>query len=182
MNIEVPLCVDLDGTLIRQDVTALSVRDVLIRNPITGIARCIRWLPKGMAYFKSRIEGEASIDFESLTYNEQLLSYIKDEKKSGRRVILATAADEVIAKKVASYLGCFDEVIASNGEVNRRARKKAEILSYTFGFNQFIYAGNSKDDLKVWPDAAAIIAVNCSSRTEKKARKMGKPIRVFPRF
>jgi phosphoserine phosphatase len=50
---------------------------------------------------------------DRLPYREPLLSYLRNEREKGRRIVLATAAHESIARAVAAHLGVFDEVIAS---------------------------------------------------------------------
>lgn len=181
-NKSLPFCIDLDGTLIREDVTLLSAQQLFRKKPEFVLSRGLFWLLRGQAYLKSQIIAFSSLDLSQLTFHQPLLDYILQERKLGRKIVLATAADQVIAQKVADYLGCFDQVIASDGKMNRRAEKKAEALVKAFGYEQFIYAGNSRDDLKVWTSSAAIIAVNCSSYVKRKALEMGKPIKVFSRF
>ena len=45
-----------------------------------------------------------------------MLAYLHDQKKKGRKIVLATAADERIARGIANHLGIFDDVIATSRE------------------------------------------------------------------
>lgn len=180
-NPQIPLCVDMDGTLIREDVTQIAFLQLISRD-ILALAKCVFWLMRGRAYMKSRIEAATHIDLTKLTYHAQLIAFIREQKSQGRKIVLATAADFVIAKRMADHLKLFDEVIASDGSVNKRAQEKAKALHKAFPNTGYVYAGNSRDDLKVWPHAQAIIAVNCSDSVLEAARAMNKPIRIFPRF
>ena len=76
-------------------------------------------------------------------------------------IVLATAADAVLAGQLAARLGCFDQMFASDGEQNLKGAAKAELLSQTFP-DGFIYAGDSKADLAVWARAAGIVLVECT--------------------
>ncbi len=178
MSTSFPLCIDLDGTLIREDVTALACKRVL-STQWWGWAKLLIWLVQGLPYLKHRVEDTAPIDVTRLTYNQPLLTYIRKQKALGRTIVLATAADEGVATRVSHYLGLFDDVIASNQQVNRRAAAKRQALVERFGEGRFVYAGNSRDDLQVWPACPDIIVVNASAWVLNKATAMGKPMRVF---
>lgn len=180
-DLTIPLCIDMDGTLIREDVTHLAIKQ-LISQDLLAIPKCLLWFLRGRAYLKSRIEMSVQIDLHKLTYNHELIAYIQAHKAKGRKIVLATAADQVIAQRMAEHTGLFDEVIASDGNVNKRAQFKAYALNQAFGVMGYVYAGNSRDDLKVWPSSAAIIAVNCPEEVLSAAQGMGKPILVFSRF
>lgn len=168
-----PLCVDLDGTLIKEDVTWKSVFLLIKKHP-WKIGLLPLWLLRGRAYLKSCLGHRVTFDPQLLTYNDALLTLINTEKRQGRFVVLATAADATIAKTVADYLGCFDEVLATDIHTNLRATKKAQALCERFGEEQFIYVGNSKDDLKVAERAAAFILISESCRLKARTRCLKK--------
>ena len=74
--------------------------------------------------------------------------------------MLVTASDRRLAEAVATHLGLFDEVIASDGVRNIKGKAKAEALERRFGVKGFVYAGNARADLAVWRKAQAAILVN----------------------
>ena len=162
-----PLCVDLDGTLIYEDVMWVSWRNLFLTNPMKACYAFV-WLAKGRAYFKKKLAFCSSIDPKKLTYNTLFLEFLKEYKKTKNPLILVTATDKRFADAVASYLDIFDDVVASEGVKNLRAQNKATVLVQRFGYKKFTYAGNSKDDLKVWPSAKYAIAVNISSAVKAK--------------
>jgi len=53
-----------------------------------------------------------------LPFDTELLGYLKAQRALGRRLVLATAADERIALQVANHLQLFDLVLASDGIIN----------------------------------------------------------------
>lgn len=159
-----PLCVDLDGTLIKNDVLCIAWKQLLKTNLLKAFFMLFT-LFKGRAYFKQQLAKASPILPKMLDYNMPFLAFLKQYKKQkAGTLILATATDIGFAKPIADYLGIFDAVIASEGEKNLRAKIKADILSQTFGYKQYTYAGNSYDDIAVWDCSKHAIAVNLSLR------------------
>lgn len=175
-----PLCVDLDGTLIHCDVTKKSIEYFLKRNPL-GIFQLFFWFLRGRAFLKKKLTTVTKLDISLLPFNEDVLALIHTAKKQNQSIVLATACDEVIAHEVSNFLGIFDDVIASNGITNQRAYQKAYTLSEKYGRQNFIYIGNSKDDLKVWLYAKQGFAVNIPKSVERKLQNLTTPVQIISR-
>ena len=126
----VPLCVDLDGTLVRSDTLIEGVLSVLGGS---GVLHLPRLLVGNRAAFKRRVAELGPIDPTLLPYNEDVLAYLREQKAAGRMLVLVTAADRRIAQGVADHLGIFDEVISSDGVRNLKGTAKAEALVTRFG-------------------------------------------------
>jgi 4-hydroxybenzoate polyprenyltransferase/phosphoserine phosphatase len=167
-----PLCIDLDGTLLKTDTLMESYLRLVFARPWMALAP-LAWLGGGKAKMKREMTRRIRLDPAALPYNEELLAHIRAEKARGRQIVLVTAADHAVADAVAAHLGLFDEVIASDGVVNLRGRHKAEALATRFGEGGFIYAGNDETDYAVWDKAAGAILVNAARRIETKARRRG---------
>lgn len=152
-----PLCIDLDGTLVRTDTLVESFFLLIKKNPFY-LFMCVLWLFRGKAPLKSEIAKRVTMNAALLPYNERLLAMLHDEHNNGRDLWLCTAANEKIAQSVSDYLGIFSRVIASNDTKNVSSSVKAdEILSHTDSFD---YVGNSSDDIKVWDKATGAIVVD----------------------
>lgn len=164
--IERPLCVDLDGTLIHSDTLAESVLALLRQRPWLIFVLPL-WLLTGKAQFKRKIALRASLPVEQLPYDTALITYLKAERVRGRCLVLATGADRQIAERVASYLGIFSEVLASDGAVNLVGTAKLRALQERFGATGFGYAGNSQADLPIWRHAEEVLAVNASPSVQR---------------
>lgn len=173
-----PLYVDLDGTLLKSDLLIESFL-LLIKSQPLAIFLIPFWLLKGKAYLKQQIAQRASIDPALLPYNQVFLDYLKAEAVQGRRLILATASDEKLASKVAEYLGIFDQVLASNGELNLKSQKKLDAILDQCGNEKFGYAGNAHCDLPILCKAQQAILVNPDPGLEKQLFKQGIRARVF---
>ncbi len=174
-----PLCVDLDGTLLRTDTLheqlALTLRDPRM------ILDLPRLLLSGKARFKDALSRLQSLAAEDLPVNEDFLSWLHEEKDRGRQIILATAAPEPVALAISEHFGIFDEVIASTPAVNLRGAAKAAALVERFGEKGFAYAGDHESDLEVWRHAGEAILVGVTPRLKRRAAALT-PIRgEFPR-
>ncbi|MBV8649931.1 MAG: UbiA family prenyltransferase [Alphaproteobacteria bacterium] len=154
-----PLVVDLDGTLIRSDMLVETFFALLSSKPLRGLMALLS-LRHGRAALKARLASEATLDLSGLPLNEALVAFLRAEKAKGRRIYLATAADERLARGIADRLGLFDGVFASNGILNLKGANKAAVLREAFGDGGFDYAGDAAADLDVWKDAGEVILVN----------------------
>jgi 4-hydroxybenzoate polyprenyltransferase/phosphoserine phosphatase len=177
-NTGAPLCVDLDGTLIRTDLLWESLVRLLRRNPLFLLILPF-WLLKGRAHLKRQIASRTDVDVSVLPYHEPFLEFLRNEKRQGRSIVLTTAADESLARRTADHLKLFSEVLASDGETNLRGDRKAARLAERFGDRGFDYAGNSRTDLPVWRVARRAIVVNGHSNLAARARECTEVSRVF---
>jgi 4-hydroxybenzoate polyprenyltransferase len=174
-----PLCVDLDGTLIKTDLL-LECFFLLLRQNFLNVFLVPFWLFTGKAGLKHRLARKVSFDPAAVPYNQDLLCWVREQKRLGRYVVLATASHRELADKVSSYLGCFDEVFATD-EVNLSGDSKRVALVARFGEHGFDYAGNSRRDLCVWADCKDSIVVHASKATLARAQRAGSVSQVFPK-
>lgn len=174
----IPLCVDLDGTLVKTDMLLESLLALLKRNPFY-LFLIPFWLFKGRAHFKHQLARRVCLDVAGLPYHEEFSEFLSDAVQSGRRLILTTASDAKIAHQIADHLQWFEEVLASDGKINLSGRQKLLALRHRFGSTGFDYAGNEKRDLPIWRSANESIVVNGTERLVAKARKIGSINRVF---
>lgn len=175
---DVPLCVDLDGTLILSDLTVESILALVRRNPLYLLLLPV-WLLRGKAYFKRRIAERVALDVARLPYDARLLAWLREES-AGRERILGTASDQRYADAVAAHLGCFETVVGSDGVHQRGGRGKAEWLLAHCGERGFDYAGNAPVDLAVWRHARRAIVANAPPSLVRRAAGVAELGRVFP--
>lgn len=161
-----PLCVDVDGTLIRSDLLFESLLSYLKRNPI-GIFKVIFLLLTGRAPLKRFLAQQWSIDVTLLPINESVVNLIKTRKSEGAPIILASASDEILLKQLAEAHPYFDKIIGSDGKTNLKSSKKAERLISEFGQEKFDYVGDSKADVAVWKASRKAYVVGSLSLIKK---------------
>jgi 4-hydroxybenzoate polyprenyltransferase len=163
-----PLVVDLDGTLIKTDLLLESFMLLIKANPL-NLVFVFLWLLKGKANLKAEIARRVDILVEVLPYNEAVVDYLKQQKKAGRTIVLATASHQRYAHGIADYLKLFDDVLSSSDTLNLSGMAKRKALIDRFGEGQYAYAGNADVDLKVWSHAGSAVVVG----NDRLARKAG---------
>ena len=152
-----PLCVDLDGTLIKSD-SLFDALCLFVRRYPVRFWQLPQWLSKGRARLKAEVARHAPLDAARLPYNTELLRYLHTERREGRQLYLTTGADGSLAGRVAAHLGVFSEVLASDGVTNMTSRKKLASLKERFG--EFDYIGNSRADLPLLTHAHQAMTAN----------------------
>jgi 4-hydroxybenzoate polyprenyltransferase len=175
-----PLVIDLDGTLIFTDMLYESALQFLKKKPL-GVFLLLFKLLQGKAALKSFLAQQTLIHAEFLPYNQALIAFIQEQKKSGHPIILCTASNMNIAQRIAEHLNLFDEVIASDEKTNVIADTKAQILNQKFGKGHYIYAGNSKEDIPVWQNAKEAILVNTPQKISQQVLLFGNVRQTLPR-
>jgi 4-hydroxybenzoate polyprenyltransferase/phosphoserine phosphatase len=159
---QVPLVVDLDGTLLRTDALLESLFAVARAHPqaLPGVPL---WLLRGRAHLKRKLAERAHLDAATLPLDSDLLDHLRGQRRHGRRIILASGADATVAEAVAAQCGVFDSVIASDGVVNLTATRKRDRLVADLGDRGFDYVGNSAQDLPIWAAARCALLVEPST-------------------
>lgn len=179
-RIRLPLAIDLDGTLISADLFWESFVRAFKANPLVFFLLPF-WLLKGKAHAKEKLAARAEIDPAKLPYRDDFIEFLKSERADGRRLVLATGAHRKFADQIAAHLGLFDEVLATEGGVNLTSSAKRDALVARFGDGGFDYAGNSREDLKVFDAAntAIVVAPDAQAARYQKAHQTalfaGKP-------
>lgn len=179
-----PIVVDLDGTLTPTDTLAESLLKLCKRSP-TKFFSSWRSLVFGIAAFKRKVSDLIYLDVKTLPYRENLVAFLKNEKQAGRRLILATAADQKIAFAVADHMELFDEVLSSDGKENLKGKAKLRAIQRLVG-TDFIYAGDSKADMEIWKASKAAILVGNKVGLANQAHSFTRATQTFdsslPRF
>lgn len=163
-----PLCVDLDGTLLKTDtLLELAVR-VLKQSP--WLLLCLPfWLLAGKPVLKRQLAARCTLDPALLPVNHDFLAYLQEQHQQRRTLYLATGAHESVAKAIATHYGLFTDVFATNDNINLTGQRKAALLTERFGHQQFAYAGNDAVDYAVWEAAGEHILVNATPSLARKA-------------
>ena len=124
---ELPLAVDLDGTLLLTDVLHESCLQLLRNRPALISVLPFRWA-EGKAELKDYVADRTDLSVENLPYNQPLIDWLSEEKKRGRQLLLCTASCEKYAQKIAEHLQLFDEVMSTTGSRNLSGSEKASAL------------------------------------------------------
>jgi 4-hydroxybenzoate polyprenyltransferase len=174
-----PLCVDLDGTLVKSDTLVDSLLALLRADP----ARAFK-LPgqvlHGKAAFKAFVTQSVSLDVVHLPYNQALLRFLHEEHARGRDLYLATGANVHLARRVADHLGIFTDVLGSDSATNLTGSNKLEGLRMRLGSAAFDYIGNDTPDLPLLIESTAPMVSNPGLRLRMRLRSSGiRPAHTF---
>lgn len=173
-----PLCVDLDGTLVKSDTLIDSLLVLARTHPLLLFLLPAKIL-NGKAAFKAFVTENVTLDVAHLPYNRGLLEFLEHEHARGRAIYLATGADSRLAHRVADQLGIFAGVLGSDGANNLTGSIKLDRLQQRFG-SDFAYIGNDTPDLPVIAAAAESMVANPSAKFRTKLRSLGiVPSRCF---
>jgi 4-hydroxybenzoate polyprenyltransferase len=169
---QVPLCVDLDGTLVKSD-TLIDSLLVLLRTHPALVFKLPGRLVHGKAAFKAYVSESVSLDIAHLPYNRELLLFLRQQHGQGRRIYLATGADLAVANGVASHLGIFSGVLGSDGATNLTGNNKLEGLLSRLDSGAFDYIGNDTPDLPLLAHANEAMVANPSLGLRMRLRSRG---------
>lgn len=139
-----PLCVDLDGTLVKSDTFYDSLCVMMRRRPAFAL-KLPFWLLGGKARVKAELARVAPIDAAKLPYNQKVVNFLRQEKRNGRPIYLVTGADERLAHAVAAHLNLFTGTLGSDGQNNLTGNRKLTEMKQRF--ESFDYIGNARVDL-----------------------------------
>jgi 4-hydroxybenzoate polyprenyltransferase len=173
----VPLCVDLDGTLLKTDLLFESLARLLRQKP-WFILLVPFWCLQGRARLKQNVARRIAIHVPSLPYHKEFLEWLRSQKVEGRRLMLVTAADQSIAREIANHLGIFDAVWASDGRRNLKGNRKLQLLRKELR-GEFEYAGNSRSDLEIWRHCSHAITVGASPSLVLRVRRHVATVATF---
>ena len=154
-----PLVLDLDGTLIRNDLT------------FELFALCAKWRPLMLfriVFIALFDRGHAKrllverfghhIDPETLPYEPEVLALMQRYKRRGHSIELVSGSDERLVERIARH-NDIARFKGSKPGLNLTASSKAEYLKQIHGSN-FLYVGNAKSDLAVWRAGQGGFGVN----------------------
>lgn len=177
-DLDIPLCVDLDGTLIRSDVLVEGYLRCVKLNVLHSLAAAY-WLLRGKARLKAEIARRTSLDPGLLPVNEELLAWLRSEHRRGRRIVLCTAAAQAEAQKIAAHFQIFESTLGSDDARNLSGATKAKLLEERFGAGRFDYVGNEAKDLHVWHKARKAIVVSPTASLRRRLPLVPRLDKVF---
>ncbi|MBI2379736.1 MAG: UbiA family prenyltransferase [Gammaproteobacteria bacterium] len=138
------------------------------------------WLVSGgKARLKARLSEHVGVDAGVLPYDPRVVTWLREEKAKGRRLVLATASHDAYAREVSEHLGLFEQMLATTGDRNLQGARKRDALVEAFGEKGFDYVGNSADDLPIWQAADNSYVVNPEPGVARRAEKLGNLRQVF---
>ncbi len=173
---QVPLVVDLDGTLVGLDSLLLLRRRLRVRRPWLE-ARRRALLRTGKQHEKVFLWATVPMSADRLPLNAPLVEAIRAE---GRPLWLATGSAVGLGAAVADLVGGFHDVLGTDGARNLTGPRKTAALVERFGVGGFDYVGDSAADLAVWPSARVAYVASDDPALLAAARDLCAEVVVLP--
>ncbi len=145
----IPLIVDVDGTLLKGDLLYEAALQFVARHPFQ-IWRLVVWLWGGKAHLKTRLAERVDPVVESIPLREETLAAIARAKADGRKIWLASASPRAWVERVAARVDGIDDILATDEHTNLAGPAKAAALVGRFGEKGFDYIGDHRVDVPVW--------------------------------
>lgn len=166
----VPLFVDVDGTLIRADLSLENFVRVA-RGGLAALMLVLVWLVRGRAVAKAMAARRAPVDAARLPYRRAVLDRIAAARAQGRPVVLASASHWRNVARVARHIGLEQPVIATRGRANVKGGAKLAAIRARIGAAaEFDYIGDSPADRCLWRAARRAMTVgDCPPGVERIA-------------
>ena len=178
MNQTTILFVDLDNTLTRSDFFLEPLLRLLRKDP-AALFLLPFWLIRGRSYFKQQLSDRITIDVAEIPYDDEVLEYLSAQRKTGRKIVLATASNRVFADQVADHLGLFDDVIASSDDLNIKGKNKLAAIQRYAGDQSFDYLGDSHADIPIWEEINRAFVVSPQIGVLQRLKKRDIPIELI---
>ena len=164
MNDNKILFVDLDGTLIQEDLSNLALFHSLKNYPFKTLFYLLVFLFKGKPYLKDKISNNFDIPFENLTYNKAAFDFIREVKNRHRVVYLISGSHQILVDKMGRHLNIFFESFGTRNNFNMVGNNKVEFIKENLKIHDFDYLGNSHKDLPIWKYTKRAIHTNASQK------------------
>lgn len=123
-----PLVVDLDGTLTYGDTGLRSLFAFVRRNPL-ALPLSLWWQLHSRARVKQELASRWDFRPEEQPYIKETVEFLRSESEAGRRLILCTGSTKMVAEKIASFLGIFEDVLGTEGRPTSSGRPRPRALS-----------------------------------------------------
>ena len=156
------LFVDLDGTLIKEDLSNLAFLHSLKNYPFKTLIYLLIFLFKGKPYLKDKISKNFDISFENLTYNKAAFDFIREVKNRHRVVYLISGSHQILVDQMGNYLNIFFESFGTRDNFNLVGSNKVQFIKENLKIHDFDYLGNSHKDLPIWKYTKRAIYTNAS--------------------
>ena len=161
------LFVDLDGTLIKEDLSNLAFQHSLRNYPFRTLFYLLVFLFKGKPYLKYKVSKNFEIPFENLNYNKAAFDFIREVKNRHRVVYLISGSHQILVDKMGKYLNIFFESFGTKDNFNMVGSNKVQFIKENLRINDFDYLGNSHKDLPIWKYTKRAIYTNASQDLKK---------------
>ena len=162
----IPLCVKLEGAVLRTGTTA-ELALALVRRRPWMLFVLLGWMFLGAGAFRGKVAEHAALNPAKLPYRRAFLAFLRREAGAGRHIVLVARARPEIARAIADHLGVITDIVEIDRDAIEPGEAVAKKLCDRFGTGDFDYAGFGPADIPVWRTARRSVIVAPSPRLLK---------------
>lgn len=160
-DVQIPVCVQFDGALTPVNTTHEKLL-ALIKHSPRKFLRLLGALWHGMRTFWHHVAAAVQIDADSLPLRQDVVEWLREQHRQGRRLVLLAGHDIQAAEQLAKRLKVFDEVTTAElGHARRLAAH--EWLLERYGKGGFDFVGTGGGDPRVLEAARCVVFVGRSA-------------------
>ena len=174
MSKSIPLFVDLDGTIIKEDIGQMAIKNYIAINFFRIFIIIFRYVFIGKPNVKFLASQNYFVNYDDISLNKSCIEFVKNAKALGRKVFLISGSHEILVKKIGNKIGIFDGVYGTSKSYNMISFNKVKFINNVLNIDKFDYIGNSQQDLKVWDYSENVIYTNVSEDLLKKINAINK--------
>ena len=142
--------VDLDGTLIYEDCFKIQIQSFIKKNYFNFYKLVLLFIFCKRSAVKIKLFSYLGFDINQVTFNMNLINYLKKKKQNGYSLHLYSGSCEPIVKIIFDHLNIFDSYSGSTKNINLTGRSKRDHILEVCALGDFSYIGNSLSDLYIW--------------------------------
>lgn len=162
------LFIDLDGTLIKEDLSHLAFLNFIKYNPFKSLYHLFIFLFIGKAYLKEKISENFKVKLSKLTINKNCIEFILNNKNNYTQINLISGSHQKLLNQIQHQFDLFDNVYGTKNNYNMVGKNKIYFINKKLKIFKFDYVGNSLKDVPIWIYSEKIIYTNPSQRLIKK--------------
>ena len=178
-NKPIALVLDVDGTLIKNDLTHELVFKAVLRYPWhIGYFICTGLRNKATLKAELIARLGATVTPQNLPYHDTILHMAKTAHQEGREVILCSGSQQNLITPIVTHFEWLTAGFGSCGNLNLTRENKVRFLKqrYPDGFD---YVGNSKQDYPVWKAARKAYGVTPPKGARHIRSQTGEPVSIL---
>jgi phosphoserine phosphatase len=161
------LLVDVDGTLIHNDITKNRFSNAWQHSTIREkIGYGFLYIQKGYKYIKWALAQKMGLDAAYFQWNTPVIDWIAANRSAYSHTILISGSTENLVEQCAKYSGIsWDFVLGSQADFSCIGTNKLLRLQTETGLQgAFVYMGNSQQDMPLWLHADCVGAFITGSK------------------
>lgn len=176
---DVPLVLDIDGTLLRTDLLYETFWAAL-GHDFASTVRVALSNFRDPECLKHDLTAIARPQIELLPVRQDIVEMARSAVAAGRAVHLVSASHQNLVDELADHLGLPGPHFGSQPNCILTDATKASFLEEQFGKGAYDFAGNARAGLNSWKGPRKIIAVGPSPAVQLQVAETQRAIRILP--